>query len=454
MRTIVEPKQHIDRLWGKQRIGEDASYRLMKYVLRVDHQGKVLLHNVVTGQLVVLDQEEAEVVNELPHSYTPVMEQLVAEHFLVPEAHDEHRQVVNLRSLLKRLHDAQTKSGFTHYTILPTTACNARCYYCFEQGIRPYAMTEQTADDVVRFIKRTHNQDELVHLMWFGGEPTIGFKRIDQICNGLRTEGITYRSEMISNGYLFDESMVRKAKEVWNLFTIQITVDGVEANNNEIKAFVNVEGSPYQRVMHNIALLLEAEIHVGLRMNFDLNNSEDFPKLLSEVNERFKSSKYLQVAAYPVIGEYPDKYQHICHGSDEWIQRKIVELNDLSRSYHLRWYDTGLPSLDYNGCGACNEQFIVITPNGTLTRCVEQTGSEHGVGTIWEGITNPSLWNSWKVFGDYKKCSDCRFFPACAKLLNCSAGDRCYQQDRNQQYKHAVINKFNSIGKDGDYHGV
>ena len=49
--------------------------------------------------------------------------------------------------------------------------------------------------------------------------------------------------------------------------------------------------------------------------------------LLEEVRERFQSVEYLQVAAYPVIGEYPDKDQQICHGSDEWFQAKQIKPN-------------------------------------------------------------------------------------------------------------------------------
>ena len=56
MRTIVEPKEFIAKLWGKQKINDTDTFRMMRYVIRDDYDGKVLLHNVVTGQLVVLDQ--------------------------------------------------------------------------------------------------------------------------------------------------------------------------------------------------------------------------------------------------------------------------------------------------------------------------------------------------------------------------------------------------------------
>ena len=65
MITIAEPKERIDKLWGKQKIREGETYRMMRYVLRVDHEDKVLLHNAVTGRLAVLERGEAEAL-EVP----------------------------------------------------------------------------------------------------------------------------------------------------------------------------------------------------------------------------------------------------------------------------------------------------------------------------------------------------------------------------------------------------
>ena len=228
MLTIVEPKKDIANLWGQQRVRQEASFRQMRYVLRVDHEGKALLHNVVTGQLVVLSPEEAEAVQALPSPYASVMEELIKAHYLVPEDYDEHQQVIKLRTILRRVCEIHEPKGIIdHYTILPTTSCNARCYYCFEQGVKPKTMTEKTAGDVVEFIK-SHCGDYSVRLSWFGGEPTLAVGRIDQICKGLQSYGINYWSEITTNGYLFDDELVNKAERLWNLKSVMICVDGTE----------------------------------------------------------------------------------------------------------------------------------------------------------------------------------------------------------------------------------
>ena len=41
------------------------------------------------------------------------------------------------------------------FVVLPTTACNARCFYCYEEGMVPQRMTTETAEQVARYILRT-----------------------------------------------------------------------------------------------------------------------------------------------------------------------------------------------------------------------------------------------------------------------------------------------------------
>ncbi|MFR2168114.1 MAG: radical SAM protein [Coprococcus sp.] len=70
-------------------------------------------------------------------------------------------------------------------TIYPTQACNARCFYCFEQKEQKYWMTEETADEVVDYITRTLSVDNELVFRWFGGEPLLGEKIIDRIITGV-----------------------------------------------------------------------------------------------------------------------------------------------------------------------------------------------------------------------------------------------------------------------------
>lgn len=433
MISIVEPKKHIADLWSSPDIGLGEPVRLMRYVMRVDCDDKVLLHNTVTGQLVALDREEECCLEPPSIKSSSVLEQLIAGHYLVRLDFDEHEQVKKMRYILRKL-DAVKPKYITQYRILPTTACNARCYYCFEQGVRISTMSERTAAEVVDYIVRNCGPDKKVTIMWFGGEPTVASERIDQICKGLLDNNINYISAMTTNGYLLDENMVDRAKNLWHLTRVQITVDGTEKNYNEIKAYVNAAGSPYKKVLNNIGLLLEHEINVGLRMNFDVGTYRDFEDLVDEVNIRFQKNPRLHIYAYPVVGEFACDGKKLLHGDDGWFAEKSLELNAYARRVGIAKLRKELPFMRHIGCEADCDNAITINPEGQLARCGEQFEESQSVGNVRLGFTDMSLWSSWKELAEYQKCIDCIFYPACMRLLKCSAEDRCFFQNRNYQY--------------------
>ena len=354
MITIVEPKEAIDRLWGKQKINERETYRLMRYVLRINCDGKELLHNVVTGQLVALDSDEKTNIDKLPISYETWMGQLIEGHYLVNDQCNEHRQVVNLREILRRVDETQSKSGVSNYIILPTTTCNAHCYYCYQHGIKSETMSVETANDVVKYIKK-YCPDDMVWIRWFGGEPTLAVPVIDQICEGLNKNSINFISRMTTNGYLIDKGLIEKMKRDWHLKQIMISLDGSERNYNSIKSFNDTHDNPYRRVLQNVKLLLEHDIYVSLRMNFDKRNYMDFNELLKDVISSFGNNPLLEVRPHNII---PNNRFHdtvaLCE-YEQWCNDKIVELNEMSRKVGLYHKEYSLPSLQYKGCIASSD---------------------------------------------------------------------------------------------------
>ena len=442
MKTIAEPKEYIDKLWGKQRIRKEDTYRMMRYVFRVDQDGQVLLHNVVTGQLVCLEKGEVEVVGNLPQKFSPAMDNLIAAHYLVPDNYDEHQQTVKLRTVLRRLEVLEGgKSFIRQYTILPTTACNARCYYCYERDVYTATMTEEVAEDAVKFITEHAGENGKVSIRWFGGEPTVASERIDQISKGLLRNSVSYTSTMTTNGYLFDEAMVEKAKSIWNLRHLMISVDGTEQHYNAIKSYVNPKDNPYRRVLRNVGLLLDHGIRVDLRMNFDLGNYQDFEEFIRETKERFHGNKLLQVYAFPVKGEYPDQNGCIAHGSPEWFDEKIAELNGLAQESGCFFRELELPYLFFSTCKAGDPASVVIGPRGELARCLSIfERKDQVIGSVKEGIRDQNYREIWSQFADLKECRDCIFFPSCVLIEKCPGKGQCFLKETHRQYE-AVIKK-------------
>ena len=422
MVSITQPKQNIMSLWRNQGIDKNESYRLMRYVLQDNYKGEMLLHNVVTGELVILNTDERELLDQLPAKYDPIMDSLIRAGILVNENFDESSRVIGLRSVLRKIEGTKRKA-ITDYTILLTTACNARCFYCYEKGIKASHMTLETAYKVVDFIS-SKCKGQKIWIEWFGGEPTLSIHVIDEICRALCEKNIEYSSKLTTNGYLLDKEIVSKAKDLWHLKYVMISVDGTERNYNRIKSFVNPTENPYHRVLRNVGYLLDKEIYVSLRMNFNSDNYRDFAGLVSDVSLLYAHNPYLRL--YPHHIDQASVKDESNHEVENWYREKIFELNCISRKAGLNRDKIKLPHLNYRWCQAANDASAVITPEGNIVSCAEQLNDDQIIGNITEGKTNSNQINSWKREVYYQKCLRCKLFPSCIKVSNCNIEDKCY----------------------------
>ena len=196
----------------QQSVFPDRDYRLNPYVFSAAEENGGLLKNMETGMVVSLSDAELRLIEPLEQESVKGAALLeaglgdcVKYGFLVEKETDDYQQYRQLCSLLPLL--ANEKPGTKIYTILPTTACNARCVYCYEEGLPVLSMSEETADKVVEFIEKTRWQDT-VTLLWFGGEPLAGSKIISRICRGLREKCIPFRSQIITNATLMSAELL------------------------------------------------------------------------------------------------------------------------------------------------------------------------------------------------------------------------------------------------------
>lgn len=435
MKTIVPAKQNAARLWGHPK-PKDGAYRPIKYLLKVQVEDGTLLHNTVTGQTVLLSMEEANEFNKLPNEYTPELNELIADHFAVAEEFDERRSVLQLKSILRRVEDSKAKN-ITGYTILPTTLCNARCFYCYEANAKHIQMSAETAQQAVKFIKQNCGGQK-VSIGWFGGEPTVAAERIDQICKELTEEGVEYSANMISNGYLLDAKMADRAKSLWKLKNIQITLDGTEEVYNRVKAYSAAVGSPYRTVLANISGLLEREIDVSIRMNLDRHNAEDLKTLIGELAERYSGNAHFSAYVWPLFDDCG--FAPVEHTAEDrrWLFERETELNELLQQKGIyRKKVTAVPSIKIETCMADNDKSIIINADGSLAKC-EHTFMTETVGSIREGITDNELITEWKQSAEYPECAQCPLYPSCRKLRKCFSAcgydeDRCAADIKNAE---------------------
>lgn len=446
MKIISKGKKTVISYW-RAAAPKDVEYRLIRFHISTYCNEGILLLNTVTGELVLLSNEEEEYISKLPAKPSKIAEELIKHRFLVPVEFDEVKSVNQLRLIFRRL-DVEEK--ITGFSILPTTYCNARCFYCFENGYRQVNMTPQLADQVVDYIERV-SCGKSISINWFGGEPMVGHKRISQICERLTNDDIQFKSSMISNGSLFDENLAKTAREKWHLSRIQITMDGSEEVYNRIKNYIGFTDSPYYRTIENIGLLLDQGIRVNVRLNLDFHNADDLPALIDDLASRYHGRDNFYVYVHELFeDEGSDPVHHSQHERIEientkiqlesYIKEKGCKSISISESHKL-------PSLKHVYCMADNPCSVLINPLGQLGKC-EHHLFKHLIGDIkfdGNGIDHTAL-DYWMDPDMQLFCEQCELYPYCSKPVTCDGGDECRQDIARHQVsniKDIMINVYN-----------
>jgi len=426
MQTVYQTAKPFDKLLKPQKVKIGEKYRPMYYVVEQPVEEGLLLYHTMTKALLLLTPEEAEIYKSHPAD----LPQLVEQWFLVPQSHDDRllsRQIRNVAKMLKTKSDA-----ITSYTILPTTDCNARCFYCFEKGRSRIPMSSVTALRTADYIIR-HCQRKKVSLHWFGGEPLYNKSVITLICQRLKDAGIEYTSRMTSNGYLFNDDIIKEAKDLWNLKKVQITLDGTEKIYNRSKAYIYKGVNAYNRVIENIHRLQDANIRIAIRLNIDMHNVSNLLELVDELHRDFDDPKGVSVYLHALFEEtkgsqalHDEQKRKFVFGKIKEIEERLIDYG-FSRFFYLS------QEVKTNNCMADSVNSVVIVPNGSIGKCEHYT-EDHFVGHIdnqkWD---IQMLQNFRETRDEINACATCFYYPNCIWLKLCEDKPNCYHEERDHQ---------------------
>ena len=414
MKIIAPQIMLIAKVCQEQEPAEQA-YRETKHCLAVACREGMLLYHTMTGEILLLTQEEyaARLTNPA------LREALIRHWYLIPIEYDERKHADQVRSLALLLE--RPRKSLNYFTIFTTLDCNARCYYCYELGRPRLSMDRQTALDTADYIAR-YSEGEEVSLHWFGGEPLYNAQAIDTITGELGKRNVPYRSVMISNAYLFDQELVAHAVKDWHLRFAQITLDGTEPVYNKSKAYIYKEGNPYQRVIRNIGLLLDAGVRVEARLNMNRENEEDIAHLIEELNQRFHGKQGLSIYL-GLLMQFTKSDVHSFEDDKIALERMGV-LTGRIRDLGFARVECVDNSVRRNHCMADNDRSVTILPDGRLGKC-EHESEKKLIGSIYEEKVDEKEVALWKELLRCEDCADCTAYPVCTFLKRCAWNEGC-----------------------------
>ena len=408
MEICLTASQMLEAMLPNIKPDSEKNYRLSIYNQFHTTQKGVYIYNVLTRRLAMLTQEESNLLQQKTvRGDCSDAAVLIAKRFLVAEDTDELSHYCQLYAT-QELFLSAADNGIEMYRILPTTGCNARCFYCFEQGVQILNMNDDTADAVIEYIKRTHHPGKKIRLEWFGGEPLLRVATIDRICRGLRIAGIDFYSTMTTNSSLFTPEVMEKAKENWLLDKVQITLDGVGEEHDRRKAYVSFPHA-YERTLATIKMLVTEGIGVTVRMNMDIKNTDSIAKLYDHLRTQYSPTDRITFDPALLFDRQGD-------GSlrEKWSAlRNRIWQDGLCKMKPL---ENGLPR---GHCLANNPTAAMILPDGMLTTC-EAGREEMYYGDVRQGITKPDIKKKWLDCSQIReKCKNCPYLPECTGFALC-----------------------------------
>ena len=349
---------------------------------------------------------------------------------------DEFVTYYDTYRLLRTLSDQHP--GFIRYNILTTTGCNARCPYCFENNFfeKPIHMSLDTAEKVSKYICETGSKTQPIYLRWFGGEPLVNLQVIDFISNRLGEQGIDFYSTMSTNGLLCSTNVIEKAKSLWRMSKIRISMDGWGDEHNKRKRFLGGKDG-FSIILKNIEAIIKSGMTLTIRLNIDRDN-EDCIKRLAE----YLLSQYINVTNFNCYCRclFDDISIDASKNAPELMQ-KVLASRDRIESLLLESGKYDYEKLSPDGfqmylCAAQDPHKIVITPSGGICKCECFASDEVSWGKVGEDISELSIYNYWNKNTDIcrDKCKSCCFLPLCTPFSICPSSIEC-----RSRFEHTLI---------------
>lgn len=400
---------------AQKRIGSSKLIKSMFNLEKSFDDGTTVLINTMTEAVAVLSANEYQRYSSI-ESTQNYGEKVIVQLFLLGFlTKDDDSELFKLGVIRNR--SAFASSDAINITIYPTQECNARCFYCFENGEKRTPMTAETAVKVVDYITKNVTIDDEVVFRWFGGEPLVADHIIDYITdevNRFFDGNLKFSSIVTTNGFNITDDLIYRAKNKWNAKKFHVTIDGYKEEHNRRKNYYDKSVDAYQKLLSDMSKLIDAGIFVVCRFNLDKKNIGQLDDILHDL-EPFKNSDLFYV--HTTTLRRPPKApleDYILAQDYDWaydlIWRKMYSYGFYDGIKHI------LPLRLRGNCLACVMNEVLINSDGNLFKCLQHTTDEsHKVGDCTTGIVFNKSYLDWlDVSIKRPQCQKCAFLPMCS----------------------------------------
>lgn len=408
-----------------------------KYNVEIEYDNGILLYNSLTDKLLPINYTDYAVIETLME-HIPVFERQYPDlfhafqnsGFIIPSDFDELAYI--------RLQNKRSVFINKDYkiTINPTLDCNLKCWYCSVDYAGTQHQKERMNDETIESLKKhienlvLQQKPNSVSLDWFGGEPLMYFdeviSKVSEYAKRVTTENnIYFRQQITTNATLLNADRIKQMKEM-NFDFFQIAIDGNEKRHNQIKFYIDKQGS-YKDVINNINLIAEIipNINIALRINYDKKTLKEIIDILPDFSEKSKSC---------IIVDFQKVWQINISEKDKELLEEVKESFKSSGLIpRLGIYQP----LSYKSCYADSINHYVINYNAKVFKCTARDYGEKLVigelqpsgDIIWRENILSKMFE--KATFENQRCESCKMLPLCM--------GPCIQKNYDSKVNHTTL---------------
>jgi len=350
-----------------------------------------------------------------------IVEKLREKRFLINNSFDEFYYLLNLREF-----DCY-KKDILSLTIIPTMACNCRCFYCYESSDKTTINDEVVANIKNLLITRKPKMRRL-YVSWFGGEPLLKKDVIEELASFFKDfsekNNIEYSSRITSNSTLLDrKTSLLLTKSGIN--KVNATLEGSRATHDKIRVFKgDGRTATYDLIIDNLIgyLRTDPKNTVTIRIHLhtlENNETEKIVEELNEIGEDLREKIYVYFRSLYSPSSHTLEEGCVANAESEIQNEANRMLLELVRK-GFKYGDVMLERTSTMvSCVGELDNYYVIRPDGFINKCSVALEKERSIGKLttngikfimdrflnfhFKQIANPLL----------EICNDCSLFPYC-----------------------------------------
>lgn len=291
----------------------------------------------------------------------------------------------------------------THAYIMLTEECPCRCEYCWVKD----RSNKLTIDyDMIDKLINRFDKDDSPLIIFFGGEPLL---KQDIIANVVDKYKDRCTFQVVTSGMVnFNGFMDNIYKPNKDIFDVQLSWDGLNADSRHLLSGINKTESIYNLLIENLNKGYNIETR-GVVSDCNIDQWFDMHKTISDLKYKYAnlSADYNIAHQKSFKPEFFDKFDAQCKLILNYIRDNISENNNI---YISQWF----LQLIYNvlseteGMSCDSGNYVCMRPNGDLYPCtiLSQYGDEFCLGNIYDDVLDFSILEGISVDSKCKKeCS-------------------------------------------------